>query len=48
MDFSRAVDLIKAGEQAARESLEKINASLPLYQRIARFAGRFIKRGLKG
>ena len=48
MDFSRAVDLIKTGEQATRESLGKINASLPLYRRIARFAGRFIKRGLKG
>ena len=47
-DFSRAVDLIKTGEQATRESLGKINASLPLYRRIARFAGRFIKRGLKG
>ena len=48
MDFSRAVDLIKAGEQATRESLGKINASIPLYRRIARFTGRFIKRGLKG
>ena len=48
MDFSRAVDLIKTGEQAARESLGKINASLPLYRRIVRFAGRFINRGLKG
>jgi NTE family protein len=48
MDFSRASDLIKIGEQVARESLEKINDSLPLYRRIVRFAGRFIKRGLKG
>ena len=48
MDFSRASDLIKIGEQATRESLEKINASIPLYRRIARFTGRFIKRGLKG
>ena len=48
MDFSRAGDLVKAGEQAARESLEKINDSLPLYRRITRFAERFIKRGLKG
>jgi NTE family protein len=48
MDFSRASDLIKIGEQATRESLEKINASIPLYRRIAHFAGRFIKRGLKG
>jgi NTE family protein len=48
MDFSRASDLIKIGEQATRESLEKINDSLPLYRRITRFAGRFIKRGFKG
>jgi NTE family protein len=44
MDFSRAGDLIKIGEQAARESLGKINSSLGLYRRIARLAGRFIKR----
>ena len=48
MDFSRASDLIKIGEQATRESLEKINASIPLYRRIARFTGCFIKRRLKG
>jgi NTE family protein len=47
MDFSRAGDLVKAGEQAARESLEKINDSLPLYRRITRFVGRFIKKGFK-
>ena len=47
MDFSRAVDLIKAGEKATREALGKINASLPLYRRIIRFAGHFIKRGSK-
>jgi NTE family protein len=44
MDFSRAGDLVKAGEQAARESLGKINASLPLYRRIARFAGRLFRK----
>jgi NTE family protein len=48
MDFSRASDLIKRGEDAARESLGKINASLPLYRRITRFAERLIKRRLKG
>jgi NTE family protein len=48
MDFSRASDLIKIGEQATRDSLEKINDSLPLYRRIVRFAGRFIRRRLKG
>lgn len=47
MDFSRAGDLVKAGETAARESLEKINKSLPLYRRITRFAERYIKTGLK-
>ena len=48
MDFSRAGDLIKIGEEAARDSLAKINDSLPLYRRITRFARRFIKRGVKG
>jgi NTE family protein len=47
MDFNRAGDLIIAGEQAARESLAKINASLPLYRRITRFAKRFVKMGRK-
>ena len=47
MDFSRASDLIKIGEQATRESLGKINASIPLYRRITRFAARFLKKGLK-
>jgi NTE family protein len=42
-DFSRAVDLIKAGEEAARESLGKINASLPLSRRFSRFARSFMK-----
>ncbi|MGA2782515.1 MAG: patatin-like phospholipase family protein [Smithella sp.] len=45
MDFNRAGDLIKMGEEAARDSLAKINASLPLYRRITRFAGRFINKG---
>jgi NTE family protein len=44
MDFKRAGDLVKKGEEAARESLAKIHASLPLYRRIIRLAGRFIKR----
>jgi NTE family protein len=47
MDYSRASDLIKIGEEATREALAKINASLPLYRRITRLAGRFIKRGRK-
>ena len=47
MDFSRTGDLVKMGEAAARESLGKISSSLPLYRRIARFAGQFIKEGKK-
>ncbi len=43
MDFDRAGDLVRIGEEAARESLGKINSSLPVYRRIARFAGQFIK-----
>jgi NTE family protein len=48
MDFNRSGELVKIGEQAARESLENISAFLPLYRRITRFAGRFIKMGRKG
>ena len=48
MDFSRAGDLIRKGEVAARETLSKIHASLPLYRRIARFAGRFMTKEKKG
>lgn len=47
MDFSRASDLIKTGEEAARQSLGQINSSLPLLRRMARFAGKFIKREKK-
>lgn len=47
MDYSRAIDLVKIGEQAARESLAKISASLPFYRRITRFAGRFIRKKIK-
>jgi NTE family protein len=43
MDFTRIGELVKIGEKAARESLAKINASLPLYRRITRLAGRFLK-----
>lgn len=43
MDFSRISELVKIGEKAARESLKEINASLPLYRRITRLAGRFLK-----
>jgi NTE family protein len=42
-DFSRSHTLIRIGEDAARESLEKIHASLPLPRRFARVARRFLK-----
>jgi NTE family protein len=48
MDFSRAKDLIRSGEEAAHETLGKIYASLPLNRRIAHFAGRFVKMGKRG
>ena len=44
MDFNRAGDLIKKGEEAAHESIHKINASLPLYKRITHFIGNFMKK----
>jgi NTE family protein len=43
-DFSRSKDMVIIGEDAARVALKKINASLPLYRRISRFAQRFIKQ----
>ncbi|PKN50886.1 MAG: patatin [Deltaproteobacteria bacterium HGW-Deltaproteobacteria-13] len=47
MDFNRAGDLVKIGEQAARESLGAISSSLPVFRRIVRFAGQFIKKEKK-
>lgn len=47
MDFTRAKDLVKAGEDAARESLKKINASLPLYRRVKRLVRRLFKEDNK-
>jgi NTE family protein len=44
MDFKRAVDLVKAGESAARDSLKSIHASLPIYRRITRLAGKLFKQ----
>jgi len=44
MDFTRARDLFKAGEDAAREALGRIESSLPFYRRAVRFAGRFFKK----
>ncbi len=43
-DFSRAKDLIVIGEIATREALEKINSSLPLTRRFARFTDRLFKK----
>jgi len=48
MDFSRSRDLIRCGEEAAREALGKIYASLPLSRRIAHVAGRIITMGKRG
>ncbi|MHB8137312.1 MAG: patatin-like phospholipase family protein [Smithellaceae bacterium] len=42
-DFSRSDHLIRIGEEATRESLGKINSSLPLSRRFARFTRRFRK-----
>lgn len=44
MDFRRGIDLVKAGEDAARESLNTITDSLPFYRRMARFARRIFKK----
>lgn len=43
MDFSRAGDLVRQGEEAALASLAAIQAALPLRRRISRFASRFGK-----
>lgn len=43
-DFSRARDLVAIGEVATREAMGKINASLPLSRRLARFAGKLFKK----
>lgn len=42
-DFSRSHNLIRIGEIAARDSLQKINESLPVSRRLSRFARRFLK-----
>ncbi len=44
MDFTRAVSLFQAGEDAARESLEKINVSLPFSRRMIRFTRRIFRK----
>ena len=43
-EFSRAKDLIVAGEEAARKALEDIHASLPWSRRLMRFAERLISK----
>ena len=48
MDFTRSGDLVRKGEEAAREALKKIHASLPLSRRMVRSVGRFLKRGWTG
>jgi len=40
MDFSRSSDLVRKGAEAAKASLGTIQASLPVYRRAARLAGR--------
>ncbi|PKN33303.1 MAG: hypothetical protein CVU61_13875 [Deltaproteobacteria bacterium HGW-Deltaproteobacteria-19] len=42
MDFSRARDLIRVGEEAARKALGRIEEALPIYKRAFRFAGRIM------
>ena len=42
MDFSRSGDLVRKGEEATREALGRIHASMPLYKKIGRLAGRFL------
>lgn len=42
MDFTRARDLVRIGEEAAREALGRIEEALPLYKRAYRFAGRYV------
>jgi len=42
MDFTRAKDLVRVGEEAAREALGRIEEALPLYRRAFRLAGRFV------
>ena len=44
MDFKRAIDLVKAGENATREALTQINAQLPFYKRITRYATRLFRK----
>ena len=43
-DFARARDMIALGEIAAREALGKINSSLPVTRRFARFTERLFKK----
>lgn len=43
-DFSRCKDLVALGEEAARKTLDEINASLPLSRRLTRFAEQFLPK----
>ncbi len=42
MDFTRARDLVRIGEEAAREALGRIEEALPVYKRAYRLAGRIL------
>ena len=44
MDFKRGKNLIREGETAAREALDRIYGALPLYKRLMRFTSRFKTR----
>jgi len=43
MDFSRAGELVRKGEEATHAALKQIDASLPLYRRISRLGRRIFK-----
>lgn len=47
-DFSRSKDLVRCGEEAARDALAKIYAALPLKRRIAHATGRVVATGKRG
>lgn len=43
-DFSRSKEMVAIGENATRDALGKINASLPLTRRLTRFAKRLLSK----
>lgn len=44
MDFTKSAELVKMGEEAARESLHKSGICLPLHRRILRYAQRLVTK----